>query len=430
MQNLVLTAETIPSKEEEPKAGDAFTTWYDDPNARLPHNLNRVQIHGVGLKMRAKTTQLFWKLGEYVEHVEKVMREEAYQVLDSIGYEPEYLQKIRRWYVACLSMKRKDLPISAYRALSAKELRDDDRDFLAEKYDGLTRDGFEKVVREYMVVNGTKAPTKEPLPNVSPDSKKTTKPDEVDDLIAKGEALLVAMPKEEREEAITAFLESKKSDTQEQSESSESEYPKTQCPKCGEWIEDMDGFGVLAHKACGYCSHPSQDGDGEGDFICGICGQKVGGGVGDADNPPERDLPYEAVSISSGGRAMEWKKPLWDGIHDFTRACGGDPDKHPIGVNGYDRIESVNAVERSVELSMTLAIGLATGEMESEIKSLRGEVDRLKSVIASWADNGVELSENYIQEVDVRVKANSKKFPNVTRQEYVEAALDSFWRKR
>lgn len=42
---------------------------------------------------------------------------------------------------------------------------------------------------------------------------------------------------------------------------------KTQCPKCGEWIEDFDGFGVLRHEKCGYCAHPSRDGG-----VCTICG--------------------------------------------------------------------------------------------------------------------------------------------------------------
>lgn len=46
------------------------------------------------------------------------------------------------------------------------------------------------------------------------------------------------------------------------------------CPKCGYWIEDMDGFGCLAHlttnyrMGCGYCSHPNIT-DGK----CGICGE-------------------------------------------------------------------------------------------------------------------------------------------------------------
>lgn len=45
------------------------------------------------------------------------------------------------------------------------------------------------------------------------------------------------------------------------------------CPKCGAWVEDLDGFGVLAHlkphpTACGYCSHPSRTGG-----VCGICGE-------------------------------------------------------------------------------------------------------------------------------------------------------------
>jgi hypothetical protein len=47
--------------------------------------------------------------------------------------------------------------------------------------------------------------------------------------------------------------------------------PQACCPKCGAWIDDYDGFGVLAHKECGYCCHPSADGDGEYDVCC-ICG--------------------------------------------------------------------------------------------------------------------------------------------------------------
>lgn len=48
--------------------------------------------------------------------------------------------------------------------------------------------------------------------------------------------------------------------------------PQTQCPSCGDWLDDLDGWGVLAHEACGYCDHPSLDGDGAGRMICGICG--------------------------------------------------------------------------------------------------------------------------------------------------------------
>jgi hypothetical protein len=52
--------------------------------------------------------------------------------------------------------------------------------------------------------------------------------------------------------------------------------PDAQCPRCGAWVPDHDGFGVLAHikpayrDGCGYCSHPSID-----DGVCGICGQTV-----------------------------------------------------------------------------------------------------------------------------------------------------------
>lgn len=49
--------------------------------------------------------------------------------------------------------------------------------------------------------------------------------------------------------------------------------PKTQCPQCGAWVTDYDGFGVLAHlgpDGCGYCSHPAIDDD-----VCGICEARI-----------------------------------------------------------------------------------------------------------------------------------------------------------
>ena len=50
--------------------------------------------------------------------------------------------------------------------------------------------------------------------------------------------------------------------------------PESRCPGCGVWLADFDGFGVLAHvkpayaDGCGYCSHPSRDGDGKGNWVC------------------------------------------------------------------------------------------------------------------------------------------------------------------
>lgn len=49
------------------------------------------------------------------------------------------------------------------------------------------------------------------------------------------------------------------------------------CPSCGEWVDNEDCMPVLAHvapmrNACGWCSHPSRDGDGKGGWVCGICG--------------------------------------------------------------------------------------------------------------------------------------------------------------
>ena len=37
------------------------------------------------------------------------------------------------------------------------------------------------------------------------------------------------------------------------------ECTETQCPKCGKWQEDMDGFGVLFCE-CGYCAHTARSG--------------------------------------------------------------------------------------------------------------------------------------------------------------------------
>lgn len=46
--------------------------------------------------------------------------------------------------------------------------------------------------------------------------------------------------------------------------------PQTQCPSCGAWVDDLDGFGVLFHEECSYCSHPDVYGG-----ICQICGEEA-----------------------------------------------------------------------------------------------------------------------------------------------------------
>jgi len=48
--------------------------------------------------------------------------------------------------------------------------------------------------------------------------------------------------------------------------------PRTQCPRCGSWLPDYDGFGVVRHEVCGYCLHPSSDRDETGRWRCTICG--------------------------------------------------------------------------------------------------------------------------------------------------------------
>ena len=59
---------------------------------------------------------------------------------------------------------------------------------------------------------------------------------------------------------------------------SDFEDPTMNCPRCGAEHPDLDGLGFVAHvkpgyeDGCGWCSHPSRDGDGKGNMVCGICG--------------------------------------------------------------------------------------------------------------------------------------------------------------
>lgn len=45
------------------------------------------------------------------------------------------------------------------------------------------------------------------------------------------------------------------------------EVPQSLCPKCRQWQDDFDGFGVLKCVHCDYCSHASIT-----DGVCGLCG--------------------------------------------------------------------------------------------------------------------------------------------------------------
>lgn len=47
------------------------------------------------------------------------------------------------------------------------------------------------------------------------------------------------------------------------------------CPACGALVEDLDGFGILIHPECGYCSHPSATTHPTGDTQCDSCGVRV-----------------------------------------------------------------------------------------------------------------------------------------------------------
>jgi hypothetical protein len=54
----------------------------------------------------------------------------------------------------------------------------------------------------------------------------------------------------------------------------EHEMPQIACPKCGKLYDDFDGLAFSHCPACGYCSHPAIDKQGD-KSICGVCGREV-----------------------------------------------------------------------------------------------------------------------------------------------------------
>ncbi|MHC4648247.1 MAG: hypothetical protein ACYTBJ_22535 [Planctomycetota bacterium] len=86
----------------------------------------------------------------------------------------------------------------------------------------------------------------------------------------------------------------------------------------------------------------------------------------------ENGLPYDAVSVN--GRGMEWKVPLWEGIHLYVRSCGGDPGKGIGDRTGGDRrMEAVCDVENAVERAMLLAVELLAPPLQD---GERGAMER------------------------------------------------------
>lgn len=54
--------------------------------------------------------------------------------------------------------------------------------------------------------------------------------------------------------------------------------PQSQCPACGAWQDDPDGFGVNYCDACRYCRHASGIAHDRKRIVCDTCGQVVRAG--------------------------------------------------------------------------------------------------------------------------------------------------------
>ena len=95
------------------------------------------------------------------------------------------------------------------------------------------------------------------------------------------------------------------------------------CPKCGSLVEDLDGFGVLIHDECGYCSHPdSYDGR------CRHCGTPDGEEAVWSHNHHCPGAVIEVVPGEEAGecnkchRTVVFARPVYSGrVRLFVSGC-------------------------------------------------------------------------------------------------------------
>lgn len=80
------------------------------------------------------------------------------------------------------------------------------------------------------------------------------------------------------------------------------------CPRCGEQVEDNDGFGVLVHEKCGLCVHPSFSGD-----VCDVCGF---GGVNQA---PWFRKQVHVLAHDDKDEKGKWEELVPDELNDLLR---------------------------------------------------------------------------------------------------------------
>lgn len=124
---------------------------------------------------------------------------------------------------------------------------------------------------------------------------------------------------------------------------------KSQCPNCGEWVEDLDGFGVLRHEKCGFCKHSSIDGGrctmcgclvtvyGEGDLMhigvlkCDVCEKPAVGVAASTCGAVSFAYCGECLSLHrepwgalvancctlERGHVAEWFQPIIDATLEF-----------------------------------------------------------------------------------------------------------------
>jgi hypothetical protein len=132
---------------------------------------------------------------------------------------------VRRRFKKTGELEEWKLTLGHWEALANRALTTDERISLAAEVKDrqLSRDHTRELVKQFLKAKSLPEETPK-LPRavseITPDSedavgyfgqhdKAAPEPDEVDTLIAKGEALLLALPKEERDESINAFLASK-----------------------------------------------------------------------------------------------------------------------------------------------------------------------------------------------------------------------------
>jgi len=162
--------------------------------------------------------------------------------------------------------------------------------------------------------------------------------------------------------------------------------PTMTCPRCGEELPDMDGFGCLAHLECGYCTHPSVT-----DGVCGICATHI------LDARAERASVRDRASHRRARSAMipvlqerMRQVMLWghDGHQDGTGFGDGEgPAMHVPPMRMMRRLWDWAEHNDRITFAWILLEEVVEVMHETDPVKLRGELVQVAAVCVRWIED-------------------------------------------